>query len=217
MLGDAWGAAYATLYLGFATEDVGDIAAARSYFDASARAFRQLGDERYTLLATRPLAGTSYRLGDLALARALYEDIRSRARIVSDESIEAHSLGALAMIAADEGRATEAISTLREAHSIHRARSEHSLQTATDLCRFAYVLAFCRQPAAAAQLVSFAIAQYDGFGAIPRPFLVEINDRTLSTLRTQLDAASLAAAVEEGRALSFDEAAALASEALSDA
>jgi predicted ATPase/class 3 adenylate cyclase len=208
-LKDPWGAAYALLNLGLATEDQGDIATAHQFYDESVRLFREVGDEYYTLWATRGLAWASNEIGDRARARALYEDHLRRARALGDESNEMHSLGQLAMIAVDEGRIDEALSMATESLRINRDFA-NVLQTAVYLCRSAKALAFAGKARTATRLLSWSEAQYKERGASPRRFLEQLNEGTLTAIHAQLDEAAFSDAWEQGRALTPDEAVALA-------
>ena len=56
-LGDRWGATYSTFRLGYVAAVQRDWANARSRFEESLEAFRELGDEHFTMLATRTSRG----------------------------------------------------------------------------------------------------------------------------------------------------------------
>lgn len=208
-LRDAWGTAYALYVLGYATAELGDLAGAQHLFEESVRGFRELGDEHGTLFATRPLAWAHFKLGDRERARALYEDNLRRARVLSDDFIVAHSLGTLAVIAAGENRVEDARSMLAEAHHIARELGNFG-QTAVLLGCSARTLALAGRARTAVRLISCSEALYEAIGASARPFLADMNEETLATIRTQLDEAAFAEAWSQGRSLSADEAVALA-------
>ena len=207
-IGDAWGAAYSGFMLGAAVDAEGDQARAQQLYEESVRVFRELGDEHSTLLVTRNLASTCASLGDRQRARALHEDNLHRARATRNERIEASTIGALATIAVDEGRVEDAASMLRASLRIHRGLGD-LLDTAVDLCRFAGVLAREGRAVTAARLLSSFESQGDEIG-VRRSLVAELNEETLTTIRTQLDDAAFAEAWEQGRALTLDEAVALA-------
>jgi len=207
-LGDAWGTAYSTFMLGAAVGNEGDLARAQQLNEESVRRFRELGDEHSALLAARNLASTYAGLGDGERARALHEDNLRRARATGNERIEASTLGALAMIAVGEGRVEDAFSMLTASLRIHHDLGD-LLDTAVDLCRLAFVLAFEGRAATAARLLSSFEAAGEKIGA-RRSGVAEMNEETLTTIRTQLDEAAFAKAWEQDQALTVDEAIALA-------
>ncbi len=213
MLGDAWGTAESGFLLGLAVADGDDFAMAQQLFDESARQFRELGDQQYALVATRMLAWMCYRLGDRERSRALHEDNLRRARVLGNEHIEASTLGALAMIALDDGRVDDAVSILKESHRIHRDLGD-PIGIARGLCRVARVLASVQRPGTAARLLSSSEALHEELGAGLRPWLAQMNEETLTAVRAQLDESAFAEAWEQGRLLTADEAVALALDSL---
>lgn len=66
----------------------------------------------------------------------------------------------------------------------------------------------------AARLLSSSEALHEELGASLRPWLAEMNEDTLTTLRAQLDEAAFAEAWEQGRVLTADEAVARALDSL---
>jgi predicted ATPase/class 3 adenylate cyclase len=212
-LRDAWGTAESGFLLGLAVADEDDCARAQQLFDESARQFRDLGEHQYALVATRMLAWMCYRLGDRERGRALHEDNLRRARALGNEHIEASTLGALAMIAVDQGRIDDAISMLKESHRIHRDLGD-PIGIARGLCRVARVLASVGRAGTAARLLSSSEALHEELGASLRPWLAQLNEETLITVRAQLDETAFAEARVEGRALTADEAVGLALDSL---
>jgi predicted ATPase/class 3 adenylate cyclase len=208
-LDDAWGAANSVLILGLAAADEGDLARARGLFDECARTFGELGDRHAALWAARFLAWMYHDLGDLARARAQHEDNLRQARALNNKSIEAATLGALGEYALDEGRIRDGASMVKEACAIHRELGDH-FNVATGLCRFARALVVVGRPERALRLLSCAEAIHQDLGTRPLPWLAEYNERTLATIRAQLDEAAFAEAWKEGRKLTADEAIALA-------
>jgi Predicted ATPase len=210
-LGDAWGGAYCQFMLGAAVGD-GDLTRAQQLYEESARTFRELGDEHSALLVTRNLASTYGGLGEHDRARELYEDNLRRARATDNERIQASTLGALAMIAFDQGRIQDAIWMLKESLRIHRHLGDR-LDTAVDLCRAARTVAFAGRAGTAARLLSSFAAMREEIG-VRRSSVAEMNEETLTTVRRQLDEAAFAEAWRRGQGLTVDEAVALALDAL---
>jgi predicted ATPase/class 3 adenylate cyclase len=207
-LGDAWGAAYSVFMLGMIATEESDWARALPLFEESQGAFRELGDEHYTLLATDGLAWMYGNLGDLERRRALHEDVLHRARALSDESVIAVQLDQLWMFARDEGRSEDAGEMLKESLRINHDHDRPG-GIVENLSHFADFLAARGRAVMAARLLSRAEVLSEEIGGVPA-WVEEINEETLVVLRTQLDAASFAEAWEQGRAMTVDEAVALA-------
>jgi predicted ATPase/class 3 adenylate cyclase len=208
-LGDPWGTAHSQLVLAssIAAEDM---TRARQLYDQSARAFRELGDEHYALIVTRGLAWACISLGDRERGRVLHEENLTRARALSNERIEAITLGALAMLDVEEGRVDESVvSMLRESHRLHLKLGD-PLQTAFDVFRFAALLAAQGRAETATQVYSSADALCEEIGVSLHSWDPAFIDEMLATIHAQLDTATFDEAWERGRALTVDEAVALA-------
>jgi tetratricopeptide (TPR) repeat protein len=221
-LGEEWGVAYALLILGltFAFED--DWPNAQPRFAESVRLFGELGDEHWTLQATRRLAWSYEELGDLEHARVLQEDILRRARASGDEFLEAKALSVLAQYTLDEGRVDEAVvSNLEEAHRVYRDRRSHADRYwhAVLICRFARALALEGRATEAVQLLRCFESLVEEKGAESgsaqvESWVVRMNERTHAEIRAHLDESAITAAWEQGRKLTADEAVALAVDCL---
>jgi tetratricopeptide (TPR) repeat protein len=201
--------------LGGAIGDEGDVERAQQLFEESVLRFRELGDRFYTLAVNRSLAWTYEELGDLDRARALHEDNLRQARATGNERVEARALGQLASLALDEGRGEDAVSMLREAYRIDHDHGD-VIEIAFDLCRLArvLVLAFEGGAVTAARLLSSSEALRQEVGAAFPPWVAEMNEETLTTIRAQLDDAVFAEAWEEGRTPTPDAAVAHALDSL---
>jgi len=209
-VGDAWGTAYARFLLGQAAIVERDWATAQQLFEESVRVFRELGDEHYTLVATFNLAWMCGELGDAERDRALHEENLVRARALGNERMEAVSLSVLASFVREDGRIEEALSMLNEAYLIARDLGDR-VESADILSRFADILASARRLTTAARLLSCSETLREEFGA-GRSWVASRNEGTLALIRAQLDEAAFAEAWEQGRALTADEAVALALE-----
>jgi predicted ATPase/class 3 adenylate cyclase len=214
-LGDAWGTALSQSYIATAAAEEGEWAGARQIAEETARAFRELGDEHYAMLATGLVAWMCRELGDRERSRALTEENLRRARATGHERVEAMSLGSLAMLAVDEGRLQDALAMLQEANRIHRGLGDR-FEIALDLCRFARALAAAGRAGTAARLLSTGEALREEIGATLESWVaMEAKLReTLTAIRAQLDEGAFAEAWEQGRALTADEAVALALDAV---
>ena len=207
-LGDAWNIAQAELALAAAVAEE-NMPRAQLLYEASARTFRELGDEHHALIASRSLAWACINLGDRERGRTLHEENLRRARALSNERIEAITLGALAMHAVEDGRVDEAIPMLEESHRLHRELGD-PVQSALDVLRFAALIATQGRAESAARVMSSSDALAKEIGYYLRGWDPEFFEATLTTIRDQLDEATFAEAWEEGRTLTADEAVALA-------
>ena len=211
VIGDAWGTAYSAHLLGHANLDLLDYQAAQPLIEESVRLFGELDDQFHNLFATHLLAWTCYRLGDGEQARSLWQDNLQRSRAMGDRNVEALALGALAdNVELKEGRVDDALSMMTDAYRIHRDLDGPAVQTAMDMGRLAHGLALAGRAVAAARVLASTTALYEEIGARARPIDAERIENTLSAIRTQLDDAALAVAWDEGKALTPDEAVALA-------
>jgi predicted ATPase len=209
--GDSWGSAFSLELFAHAILDGGNFERARPLLEESVRLFRKLGDHHHDLWSTHLLAWSCYRGGDRERARALWEENLQGARARSVRYVEALSLGVLAdNFAVEEGRVEDALAMLTEAYRINRDLGMPSAQTAMDLHRLARGLAFAERAAAAARVFACAEALYEEIGARARPLTAERDEKTLGAIRAQLDDSAFAEACDQGRALTADEAVALA-------
>jgi predicted ATPase/class 3 adenylate cyclase len=204
-LEDDWGAAYAGFLLGQALAIQGKHDAAQPAFVESLRAFRELGDEHYILLATDGLAGVFDELGDFERARPLHEENLLRARAVSNRRIVALSLDQLASYARDEGRVEDAFAMLKESLGILRELDDR-LGIAENLGRFARALAVAGRSEEAARMLGCSEALYEESGSGVLVWVAKMNEETRTIVRAHLDGAALAEAWEQGRALTIQEA-----------
>jgi len=209
-LGDAWGIAYSVFSLGMAATEEADWESARPYFEESLARFRELGEEHYALVAADGVAWTSGELGDLERRRAGHEDVLRQARAQHNWGIAASELDQLAQIARDEGRIDDSLSMLAESLRI-KSDLEMPGLIVENLSRFAETLSVAGRAETAAQLLAAAEALREEIGG-SHSWVIEVNEKTLTQLRTQLDDATLEEACEHGRRLTVDDAVAFALE-----
>jgi len=209
-LGDARGTANATVTLGLAVADEGDFSRARDLFEEGVRLLRDASEEDNALFASRLLAWMHEELGDQERAWALYEHNLNWARALGNKPLESQTLGAVAGMALDQGRAGDAVSLLKDVLCIDRDLGVR-FQTSIDLTRFARALAFAGGgDVEAAKLLSCAEAVREEMGAGGMPYLVRNHEEALAIIRTRLDDDVFAEAWQEGAKLTTDEALALA-------
>jgi predicted ATPase/class 3 adenylate cyclase len=208
-LGDAWGTTYSRFLLGHAADAQCEFERAQQLFEESLRGFRELGDQHHILLATRLLAWTYDELGDRSSARALYEDNLARSRATSDERMEADSLAALAEHAVEQGEIRDGVAMLDESTRIWIELGER-LQMALNVCRFARAYALEGRAETAIQLLSALESLRAEIGGRAPAWVETMNEETLTTCREQLGEEAYARNWDKGRALTADDAVALA-------
>jgi predicted ATPase/class 3 adenylate cyclase len=211
-LGEPAGVAESLANVGYAVAEQGDFDRARELFAESVELFRQVGDEHAVLWTTRSLAWSTVEIGDLAKARAIHEENLGRARALGNKEVEGTVLGALAMLALDEGRVEDALALLRENMPIV-ARLGGVPDTAVNLGRVAAALVDAGRDEAAVRLVACAAAVFDEIGGAV-PWVTQMNEETVATARSRLDADTFEAAWQHGRELRPDEGVELAMSAL---
>ncbi len=209
-LGDAWGEAYAGYMLGMAATERRDWSGALPFFEASLDAFRRLGDEQYVLAAMDGIAWASGRLGDRERSKRLHEETLAYARAGGYPGLVVMQLWQLAEFATEEGRPHEALAMLREALVLNR--DERHLRTIPEvLVVMATTLEAVSAPAAALALLAAAARLREEIGG-GIGWVGDDIERLRGSLRDSLGDAAFESAWERGRALSTDEAIALALE-----
>jgi tetratricopeptide (TPR) repeat protein len=209
-LGDEWGVANSIFMLGHLAANVRDWDLGRDLFEESGRAFADLGDEHYELLANQLVAWMSEELGDIERGRVLNEETLRRARAAGNRRIEAMALEGLAWHARAAGQIEDAFSLLHQAYVIHRELGER-IEIAGVLSALARVLAVAGRSDSAARLLSASDALYQEYGT-SQVWVAQRDEETLEMLHAQLDEAAFNEAWDAGRKLAVDEAVALALE-----
>jgi tetratricopeptide (TPR) repeat protein len=212
-LGDARGAAFNLNVLCVAAIEDGDLEQAQQFAEESLALFREAGDEREAVAATRTLAFTYHSRGDLDRARTLHESNLAQAQAFGFKETEAGTLGSLAMLAFEQGRIEDALALGKQ--NLLASRDLGSLHAiAQSLCRSAGTFAVLPEKAAtAARLLSCFEALREQIG-VSEAWVARMNEQTLSAIRARLDESAFAEAWEQGRALTIDEAVALALESI---
>ena len=209
-LGDAWGEAYAVYMLGMAATEREDWSGALPFFEASHDAFRRLGDDHYVLLAEDGIAWIARMLGDRERGKRLHEETLARARASGDPGVVALQLWQLAGLASKEGRTNEALAMLREALVLNRDEGYRE-GIAEVLVGMANTLQAVSAPVTAPALLAAAARLREEIGG-GAGWVGDAIERLRGSLRDSLGDAAFESAWEQGRALSTDEAIALALE-----
>ncbi|HEY8629099.1 MAG TPA: tetratricopeptide repeat protein [Gaiellaceae bacterium] len=209
-LGDAWGEAYAVYMLGTAATEREDWSGALPFFEASLDAFRRLGDDHYVLLAMDGIAWIPRMLGDRERSKRLHEETLACARASGDNGVVALQLWQLAGLANKEERTHEALAMLREALVLNRDEGYRE-GIAEVLVAMASTLQSVSAPAAALALLAAAARLREEIGG-GAGWVGDAIERLRGSLRDSRGDATFESAWERGRALSTDEAIALALE-----
>ena len=171
---------------------------------------RGLDDWDIAIRANRSRAWMYEQLGDTARFWAITEENLVHARAHGHRRIEARCLGALAELAASEGRLEDADALLRQSLRIDLELGNLPF-VSVDLVRFAPIFARAGKPFVGAQLLSFAAAlRTDISFVVVESWMTQTIEDALEAVRAQLDEAAFAEASEAGAKLSLDEAVALA-------
>jgi predicted ATPase/DNA-binding SARP family transcriptional activator len=213
-LGDQWGTAYAMHMLANALHSAADLHSARPLLDQSRTIFAALGDTHSALLVDRNRARLFESLGKREAAIELHRQNLNAARETENPRIEASTLGALAMIAADEGHLHDAAAMLNESLTIHSTLAD-LLDTAVDLCRAAYVLTRLGDVATAAHLLFSYEEVRDAIG-VRHSWVAAINEKTLNAVNTELDEAAIRQARQQAGRQTIADALTQARSALDD-
>ena len=206
---NTWGVAAALYMLGHAAADDEDYETARRFWEEAEPLFTEVGDSFDALMTMRMLAWAYDELGESDRARRLMQDVLERARAAGDKHVVVHALESLAIDAAVEARVEDAASMLGEAWTLNRELGDR-LREAVIVFRFARVLALAGRAEDAAQLLATGETLQEKMGAAPMAWLKRGNDDALTRIREVLDEAAFAAAYDQGRSMSADEAVALA-------
>jgi predicted ATPase/class 3 adenylate cyclase len=214
--GNRWGEAEALLLLGVSFTFEGEWPEAPPYLEESARLFRELGDEHHALDTTRILAWSYESLGDHDRARTIHEENVRRAREVGDVFVEARTLATLGQYRLEAGDVDGAIPFFVESHRLHRERPNlpDRYSDAIIACRFARALALRGSPEEALRLLGCWEGASEEIGVSPEEWIDDINEETRRIVGPSIDETAAAAAIQEGRKLSIDQAVELALELL---
>jgi predicted ATPase/class 3 adenylate cyclase len=210
-LGDAHLRALARYAETWLLMDEGEWSAALEILEDIVPVLRGLGDWDMAIRANRSRAWMYEELGDKERFWAISEENLEDARAHGHRRIEARSLGALAELAASEGRFKDADILLTQSFRIDLELGNLPF-VSVDLVRFALTSVRAGKPSVAAQLLSRAMALRDEIGFALESWMTLETEEALAAVRAQLDDSAFDEAWEAGAKLSLDEAIALALE-----
>ena len=206
--GNEFGEALSLWSLGYIRLEEGDFPTAQEMLTRAVDLLSRLGDETSLRWATRTLAFTYLTMGDRQRARALYEENLLRTRESGDQALEAATLGGLTDIALDEGRLADAVSLQQECLRLV-IHLHDELMAISRLCVAASVFAVVGRAETAARLIGYAESRYEETGT-REEWVLKMNGRTLTSVRTQVGDSAIAAAKANGATLTSDNALELA-------
>jgi predicted ATPase/DNA-binding SARP family transcriptional activator len=208
-LGDRYGIAEALIGLGDVALWQGDAPAARAHFAEALALRRALGDQAGIAGALSHLGEAARKLGDYAAARRLREESMALWRAVGSNVAVLHSLGALGHLAREQGHYAEARSFYAESLLLRQELGD-PYTLAQSLEDFAELAEAEGQWGRLARLLGAAQALRDAVEKPLRPQEQADYDRMLAAAHAALGEAAIAAGCAEGRAMTLEQAMALA-------
>lgn len=199
---DKRGAAFALNMLGILASDQGNYPEARARFEESLALRRELGDKRGIAASLDNLGLVAWEQRDYEAARALYEESLTLRRELGDKHGIAASLDHMGLAAWHQGDYRQATALLEESLTVRKALGDKAgiAGSLEGLARVA------QDPERAARLCGAATTLRDAIDA-PRPPAERSDyERRLNGLRTQLGEVAFAAAWNQGRAMTVEEA-----------
>jgi tetratricopeptide (TPR) repeat protein len=212
VLDDRFGIAYSTYLLGGVAQELADWPTARRLHEESVEGFRELGNVFYVIAAIDALALDNFELGDRARTWDLARDNLRQARLSGDESLVMLAYDALAFYAVEDGRVREAVPLIAEGIRIWQAQGGGSdlEEIGLDLSIVARVAASTGDTDTAARLISATRSLNQEVGLVEPVYTANLNERTLATIRAQIDESAFDDAWKKGSKLTLDDAVALA-------
>ncbi|HET9496636.1 MAG TPA: tetratricopeptide repeat protein [Chloroflexia bacterium] len=212
-LGDTRGETEVLDNLGLVAIYEDDLARAQSYFERSLAGWRALGDRTSMITALNRLGLVHRYQGDYEHAARLYEEVLALAREVQDTYYTAAALHNLGQMEHHRGNDARAYALLTESLGLVQQLGDKPTLSVF-LVDVAGVWASQGHPERAARLFGFAQALRDNMQVIMYEAQRRAYEQDVARAAAQMDAATWQAAWAEGRAMSPEEAYALAMEEL---
>jgi predicted ATPase len=197
--GDEHSEAQSLWQLGYINVEEGELSTAEKMLERSRELFRRAGDETSVRWVSRTLAFAYLTMGDKDRARTLYEEVHDSARESGDRELQAATLGGLMDIAVEEGRLADAVASQQESLGLVIHMNDE-MMALSRLCNIASLLTTIGRLEAAAKLMGYAESRYEQTGAV-EVWVARMNDKTLSTLRANIDNELLSRLMAEGATL----------------
>ena len=204
-----WGAAYVLGQLGNNAIDEGNYDQAKQQLAEAIELWRQLGEQSWASALTRSLAWAHESAGDHKTARELHEANLAQAVAADAKETVVGTLGSLSMIAAEDGRAADAVSLVRQNLVAAIALGDmHSLSQS--LCRVADIcVRFLGKPEAAAQLLGCFDGLREQIG-VSEAWVARENEKTLAKIAAVIAPETRDEARRRGQAMAIDQGASFA-------
>lgn len=209
--GDRWGLSVTLLNLGGVLHDMGHYARAISCLEESLALKQEVGDTYGSAGVVHNLARTLLQVGQLARATALCEQALEILRALDDQVAVAGTITNLALLAYERGDLSRAEALHRENLALRRTLEDPLLFQ--DLTGLAHIAMARDDPARAARLLAAAEAQRAALRYELSLDEQEALERDSTQVRAALGDEWFDAASAAGRALSVDQALALALDA----
>ena len=204
-LGDAEGVALSLLAVALLAHSLGEYERALADASEAAELARAGGYTWILAMANANLGGTAMEKGDYVQARALLEESLALFRQLGSERDTVGGLARLGILASREGRNDEAETLLRE--SLERAQAlvdkEMAIWCFEELAALAVVRGDAQR---AARLTGVLETLREETGHAPVPEEQRLNDQTERALVSELGEERVAAALEIGREMTFEQA-----------
>lgn len=208
-LGDRQGIANSLNSLGTIACMHGEYAAARALYQESIAIDRELGDRRAIAYSLNNLGNVAHSQGDYLAAHALHEESLTFRRELGDRQGIAGSLSNLGDVAFDQGDYSRARALHMESLAIQRELGDR-WGIAYSLEGLSSVMAGLNDPAHAARLWGTAERLREEIGAPLPPFDRLRYDQRVAAARTAIGAEDFNRTWQEGRAMTVEQAIALA-------
>jgi predicted ATPase/class 3 adenylate cyclase len=209
--GDKWGVTFTTVSLGFGALCLGEHELAVASFGEVIVAARELHDDGLLAFGLENLGEVYATQGQYERAAPLFEESLALFRIVGDRRMVGCTLHFVGWMAALRGDHAAALSRYMEALRICK-QSGNRPSIPVFLIGMAGSLAALGRPASAACLLGAGDAIVTSLGHFLAPVERQCYEHGLAATRAALDEAAFAAAWEEGRAMTVDDAIAFALE-----
>ena len=207
-LGDKGGVAWLLENLGAAALAEGDDTQAKFLCEGSLTLHREIGNKGGVAWALHRLGTVARHEGDCETARALYEESLTLCRTLGDKRGIAICLEGLANVARIESDDAQARALCQESLALWRDLSDKR-GIAECLETLAHIAGARKQAERAAQLLGAAEALREAIGSPLPPAERPDYDRSVSAIRAALSKKDFATAWTQGRALTWEQAAAL--------
>jgi non-specific serine/threonine protein kinase len=204
-VGDTWGAAGAHLILGLVARGAGDYARAALLLEEGVTQFRRLGDKWATALSVNDLGLVLREMGEYYRAHRLLEEGLALFRELGDRWGIGFSLANLGIVAWNRAEYDQAAALFHESLSLRKVLGDRR-GISTALTGLAVVAAAQGRPDSSAVLFGAAEALREALGIPPPPFIRDEYDRRIAGVRAALDEPVFAAAWQQGRTMTMEQA-----------